>query len=505
MKKNYLFILPLMVCCAVVKAQQTPATIVITPQSTLKIKDSVLRKQVIDWSVLQFKDNNYKHIKAHPSSDYFPGKVGAGAQLISKTIHLKHQQISAALVPVVSKLDYSEPWNKTLYSTGLYAQAGEYIEVTIPKELAGKGIDVQIGIHSDNLGEWVAATEAWRRMPLVVKRTALTATITRVSSPFGGLIYLTADPKSTSWEADITISHAITSPLYEAGKTSLQEWQAQLQNNKAPWGELVNGNVIITIPDTVLQKVTDPEKVMRLWNIIVTGEMELAQIPQPYYRPQRLVVDEHIGGGFMHSGYPIMIHHSPSVGMLSADIIADPTKLLVPSNGGANWGFFHEIGHNMQNQDWVFGGTTEVTCNLFSLYMFDRLLGGRDKAHSNISNEATQKEMKKYFDGGADYEKWTSNPFLGLILFRQLQEGFGWESFKTFFRKLQELALQDPEGKYAATDQQKKDLWGKYFSLATGRNVVPFFEKWGITISKETAAEVASLPVWMPYNFPMAK
>ena len=270
-------------------------------------------------------------------------------------------------------------------------------------------------------------------------------------------------------------------------------------------GELVNGNVILTIPDSVLQKVTDPEKVMRLWNLIITGEMELAQIPLPYYRPQRLVVDEHIGGGFMHSGYPIMIHHSPSTKLLSADIIADPTKLLIPTNGGANWGFFHEIGHNMQNQDWVFGGTTEVTCNLFSLYMFDKLLGGRDNAHSGISNEYTQKEMKKYFAGGADYEKWIDNPFLGLILFRQLQEGFGWESFKTFFIKLQALALKDPEGKYAATDQQKKDLWGKYFSLTTGRNVVPFLEKWGITISKETTAEVASLPVWMPYNFPMAE
>lgn len=142
-----------------------------------------------------------------------------------------------------------------------------------------------------------------------------------------------------------------TSPIFEAVKTTLQDLQAQLQNNKAPWGEMINGNVIITLPDTILQKVTDPEKVMHMWNLIISGEMELAQIPQPFYRPQRLVVDEHIGGGFMHSGYPTRIHHSSSTKLLSADIIVGPSTLLIPTNCGANWGFFHEIGHNLQNLD----------------------------------------------------------------------------------------------------------------------------------------------------------
>ena len=63
--------------------------------------------------------------------------------------------------------------------------------------------------------------------------------------------------------------------------------------------------------------------------------------------------------------------------MLSNEIMANPELLMKASKGGANWGFFHEIGHNMQNLNWVFGGTTEVSNNFFSLYMFDRLMGGR--------------------------------------------------------------------------------------------------------------------------------
>jgi hypothetical protein len=188
--------------------------------------------------------------------------------------------------------------------------------------------------------------------------------------------------------------------------------------------------------------------------------------------------------------------------MFSEDIIANPELLMKPSKGGANWGFFHEIGHNMQNLDWVFGGTTEVSCNFFSIYMFDRLMGGRDDAHGAISNTNTQKSMKKYFAEGPDYEKWKKDPFLGLILFRQLQEGFGWETFKSFFRQYQAMSARDSTGSYVSTDQQKRDLWVTTFSRIAGQNVAPFFEKWGIPVSAEAKNALAKYPVWMPYNFP---
>ncbi|WP_341838689.1 M60 family metallopeptidase [Chitinophaga pollutisoli] len=256
------------------------------------------------------------------------------------------------------------------------------------------------------------------------------------------------------------------------------------------------------MPDSVLRQVGDPDYVLKLWDLIVGGEMELAQIPQPFYRPQRMVIDEHIGGGFMHSGYPIMIHHSPSRNMLSADVIANPDRLMQGSKGGANWGFFHEIGHNMQNNDWVFGGTTEVSCNFFSLYMFDRLCGGRDNAHTGISNQETQKAMIQYFAAGPAYAKWQQNPFLGLIMFRQLQEAFGWETYKKFFREYQAMAVADPTGAYARGDQMKRDLWASTFSKVSGRNIAPFFEKWGIPISDDVEKELSALPGWMPFNFP---
>ena len=480
----------------------TAANIIITPENPLPVKDSALRDAVAKWCIDQLKEKDYQKIKAHPSSDIFPGKVKDDYSFINKTIKIDHKKIDNSLIPIVSKLDYSSPWANTMYSTSLYAVPGQYVEIVIPANLKDKNISVQIGCHSDRLNQWVAGKEAWRRMPIIVKKQELKNEKTRVASPFGGLIYITASPKSDDWSANITVNHAVAAPLYKLGTSTQTEWEDQLKNNKAPWGELASDDIIISIPDSVLQKVHDPEKVMKLWNLIISGEMDLAQIPQPIYRAQRLVVDEHIGGGFMHSGYPIMVHHSPVKHMLSEDIIADPTLLMKPSKGGANWGFFHEIGHNMQNLDWVFGGTTEVSCNFFSIYMFDRLMGGRDDAHSGISNINTQKMMKKYFAEGADYEKWKKDPFLGLIMFRQLQEGFGWETFKKFFREYQAIAAKDSTGSYADTDEKKRDLWVKTFSDITGRNIEPFFETWGIPISEEVKNDLNKFTKWMPYNFP---
>ncbi len=379
-----------------------PSTLVISPQHTLSKNDSVFRKAISDWCIAELGKTDYQSVKASPSAAIFPGEVKPGFAFVEKQVTVTHKKISDKLVPIVSKLDYSGPWSNNLYSTGLYAAPGEYIEVSIPESIKAKGLKIQIGSHSDRLNQWVAGKEDWRRMPIIVKTEEVKPGTTRMASPFGGLIYISYPPKGDDWEDQITIRHAIASPYFVLGKTTTDEWKTQLANNKAPWGELATGNVVLTLPDSVLQKVTDPEHVMKLWDLIIAGEMDLAQIPLPFYRAQRFVIDEHIGGGFMHSGYPMMVHHSPTKHMLSADVIANPDLMMKPSKGGANWGLFHEMGHNMQNMDWVFGGTTEVSNNLFSLYMFDRLLGGRDDAHSAISNANTQKSMKKYFEEGPD-------------------------------------------------------------------------------------------------------
>jgi hypothetical protein len=54
-------------------------------------------------------------------------------------------------------------------------------------------------------------------------------------------------------------------------------------------------------------------------------------------------------------------------------------------------------------------------------------------------------------------------------------------------------------------DAQRRDQWMVRFSRRVNRNLGPFFQTWGIPVSKGALKSIAGLPSWMPVNFPPAK
>jgi len=158
------------------------------------------------------------------------------------------------------------------------------------------------------------------------------------------------------------------------------------------------------------------------------------------------------------------------------------------------WGLFHELGHNHQVRDWTFRGTGEVTVNLFTLYVFDKVCGFAPKTLRNFNEEGRAKMLKAYHERGTDFEEWKRKPFLALLMYIQLQEAFGWEAFRSVFAEYRNLPAEErPEN-----DDERRDQWMVRFSRTVERNLSPFFEAWGIPISKEAQNSIAELPVWMP-------
>ena len=92
-------------------------------------------------------------------------------------------------------------------------------------------------------------------------------------------------------------------------------------------------------------------------------------------------------------------------------------------------------------------------------------------------------------------------PFLALYMYYQLQQEFGWESFKQVFARYH-ILLPNQKPK---NDQEKRDQWMTNFSKIIDRNLGPFFELWGVPISKSAKNSVSTLPVWLPDNFPPTK
>lgn len=437
-----------------------------TPAKPLRMEDFLARTAVA-WRVRTATALPAREVRGDPAAAHFPGKVPAGAERISRTI----------------AIDTKRPdW----HGTGLYAAPGEPITVEIPDVAAGKEIAVQIGSHTDRLWEH----PAWRRAPQIVHRVTLTESKTQVASAFGGLVYLVVPNRCPLEPFEVTVSGAIESPRFKSGETDDAAWRKRLSAAKAPWAELEGEKVILTIPSAACGKLENPTALMRFWDSVLDACADLATLPRERDRPERIVADEQISAGYMHSGYPIMTH------LDVAETLVDLERIKSNGHGGV-WGFFHEIGHNHQSPDWTFDGTGEVTVNLFTMYVYDTLLGGFPQDR-RLESPAWRKEVEAYFREGAAFEQWKNRPFLALVMYMQLQEAFGWDAYKRVFAEYRSL----PRAERPRTDAQKRDQWMIRFSRTVNRDLGPFFRKWDIPVSQEALDSTRDLPPWMPEGIP---
>lgn len=101
----------------------------------------------------------------------------------------------------------------------------------------------------------------------------------------------------------------------------------------------------------------------------------------------------------MHAGYPVMMDTSAAAGLVN------PGK----ARTSGLWGAVHELGHNQQRGVWEFPpNTTECTCNLWSVYVHETVLGlDRAKAHPNMSQENRRCRARDYAQGGRQLGKWS--------------------------------------------------------------------------------------------------
>ena len=411
-------------------------------------------------------------VRALPAAATFPDLVPADALRVTRTVQVDTD------VPA---------W----HSTGLYAAPGEMITVTVPKAAARLGLQVRIGAHTDalwQLSKWERAPEITRVFPLSTARTV-------AASAFGGPIYVVVPPGSKAGLVSVTLGNSVEAPLFVRGKTDLAAWKQTIRNAPAPWAELQGDSVILTVPSRVVRDLDDPEALMALWDRILDGYADLAGIPHKRTRPERYCTDLQISAGYMHSGYPIMTGLDVAHDFVSTHVI------LTNGDGKTkSWGFFHEMGHNHQQSDWTFEGTGEVTNNMFALYILDTVCGVTTHTHPALEPAARRARLQKYVDGGAKFDQWKSDPFLALTMYIQLQEGFGWETYKKVFAEYGRL----PDAERPKTDQEKRDQWLVRFSRAAGHDLGPFFQAWGVPTTAEARASVSGLPAWMPADFPGA-
>lgn len=429
------------------------------------LKSDVIGHLGVLFATQAWKDAEPDDVSAAPGADFFPGAVPARARRIEREFTIGEEATRRG------------GW----ISTGLYAVAGEPLTVTTDEP---SGWNLRIGAHKDTLWH----KESWSRWPEITMERAIQADARgafRMTSPFGGPVYLV--PLRNAEPAEFTIEGAVEAPLFVLGDDdSVADWKRR-RKAPAPWAELVCNGMVLTVPSGAVRKLKDPVALMEFWERAMKCYPELRGEPQPA-RAERLVEDIQISVGWMHSGYPVMTHGAEDTRHSAAVAL----EVLLKEG---NWGYFHEFGHNAQKGDWTFGGTTEVTCNLFSLYLGEQMAGIEPWKNSWL-----EKQMDKpaaHFAAGASFSDWKSKPGLALMMYATVQRDFGWEAFKVAMRAY----LDAPETERPKSDSEKRDRWLQRLSSATGRNLGPYFELWGVPTSAAARESVSDLDVWMPAEY----
>jgi hypothetical protein len=153
------------------------------------------------------------------------------------------------------------------------------------------------------------------------------------------------------------------------------------------------------------------------------------------------------------------------------------------------------MGHAHQNPMWTFGGTGEVTVNIFTVLALSTINGyPLDHDAMRTSPAEAWKRFDAHRAAGAPFDAWKSDPFLALQTYAMLWHAFGWEAYRATFRAYDDL----PAENRPRTDDQKRDLFAVQFSQVVGRNLVPYFRAWGVPLSDGLEERLASLPEWMP-------
>lgn len=397
-------------------------------------------------------------VSAHPSAANFPGRVPAQARAVEKTVKIN---------PAIPG------W----HSTALYADAGAKITVKLPADAVKDGYRVRIGCHTDG----IYPREKWPRLPEISLQSPLNSAENVVASAFGGLVYIEAPGgKDAEKPFDVTIAGAVEAPYFVLGETTDAQWR-EIVKRPAPWAEFACRDIILSVPSDVARDVKNPTELMEYWQKAMELHDDLSGVAADRRRPERIVPDLAISAGFMHSGYPIMIHLPEARPMVTVTREAKP-----------GWGFHHEIGHNQQKGEWTYEGTGEVTNNVFSLYLMEKLNGIEiSKGHGATSQANQAKKRGRYGAMGRPFAEWKSDPFLALGTYIQLIEAFGWDAMKSYFRSYR-------EGARPANDDEKRDQFMVRYSKVVGKNLGPFFDSWGIPVSASAREEIARLPAWTP-------
>ncbi|WP_142325739.1 putative mucin/carbohydrate-binding domain-containing protein [Bacillus thuringiensis] len=348
--------------------------------------------------------------------------------------------------------------------TGIYVKPGE--EVVIQVE-GTQQIKAYIGTYSYEKEE--------------PKQFNLNPGENKISSSNGGLLYFYNYHNTGEVVAKVK-KGGTTNPLFILGKHTTKDWKRMLAENPDPYAiEMKGENSLLTMhPETVVEhlKQEDPAALLKKHDEIINIEHKISGLSKGGVgvanqgKHSIHFVEDWYTDNYMYATYYRTAYSKGNLGPV--------LNLEELTNDG--WGPWHEVGHQHQQNTWLWDGLGEVTVNIYSLAVQTTF------GHKTRLEQEGRYEAAFAYLGKPDAQE-KMDVFEKLVMFWQLHLAYG-EQFYPNLHQMYRL-LHDTE--LPKSDEEKKQMFIYMTSKVAGQNLIPFFDKWGLFANDATREKIEKL------------
>ncbi|MED3052317.1 peptidase M60 [Bacillus thuringiensis] len=352
--------------------------------------------------------------------------------------------------------------------TGIYAKPGEEIVIQVG---GNQQIKAYIGTYSYENENVLGGPIEFNLNPGENK----------ISSPKGGLLYFYNYNNSGEITAKVEKGGS-TNPLFILGKHTTEDWKRMLAENPNPYAiEMKGENSLLTMhPETVKEhlKQADPTELLKKHDEIINIESRISGLSKDGVgatnRGKHYI---HFVEDWYTKTHMYAMEYRTAYSKGSLKPVLDVEELN--ANG---WGPWHELGHQHQQDPWLWNGLGEVTVNIYSLAV-QTTFGHKTR----LEKEGRYEDAFAYLGKPDAQEK--MGVFEKLVMFWQLHLAYG----DQFYPKLHQMYRMLHDVEMPQSDEEKKQMFIYMTSKAAGQNLISFFEKWGLTPNDDTREKIEGL------------
>jgi hypothetical protein len=434
--------------------------------SSGQLPDLVLRGDYVLTGALREGDR-----RIHESAGTFPGPLPESSETDTAEV----------------AVDTRAPLVALRRSTGLYALPGTSIAVTTTAWDAG--LRVRIGaVRLDTMpGVGAANPEETPRFPRVWTGRRLDRAEVRLTSAFGGPIYIDVPEGDGVGVVDLEIAGAARMPRFVHGETTDDDWVDAIRDLPGARAEIGSERFILTGPSELLRLLDAPSALAQQLDAMVAAHETFVGLTESARTaaealPHRLVADPRLLTG-LQAGRPMEMAEAWTRGLIFADLQL------------GNETFFEllrALGTTYRRGVWSPGPWRGALSALAASYAFEEATGLAlaEAWQGNLNALSRQLRREEWLDGEAG--GWSADLETGLELFLLVRDEFGWDPILAVIADLRALTAEARPG----DDEAKLHEWIVRLSTETGVDVVGLFQAWRFPIDEATLTSTDSLPEW---------